>query len=137
MWLGKVIIFWLGMGSFWRAMAPAVCWAVFVAVIMLVPGMFLPPVLVSVPGIDRAVHFIAYGVLAYLTGTDLYRQRRYRWLRVYYVYVGLVVVVCYSVVLELAQVFVVGRTFSWDDLLANVVGIIIGMGAAVLVVGEL
>lgn len=68
---------------------------------------------------DKVAHAFTYAVFA-LLALPLVRQRR----RVFYI---LSLIVLYSALLEFAQSYIPGRMMSAYDLLANVVGVAIGV----------
>lgn len=80
------------------------------------------PVLPEVPGSDKTHHLISYALIAF--PISLVKPK--------YWSMFLFVVVILSGAIELIQPYV-NRYGEWLDLLANIVGIIIGLGIAVLV----
>jgi VanZ family protein len=76
-------------------------------------------------GNDKVGHFIAYAVLMINIGlVTLPKMKSFR--------VGIVFAVCYGMLMEIGQYFVPGRTFSMYDMLANVSGVLIGIGISIL-----
>ena len=71
-----------------------------------------------VPYLDKLIHFIGYGLVAFCITLLFFGKKIYTAL---FCGVGLL-----AVSTELLQMFAPGRTASWQDLLANVVGIIAG-----------
>ncbi len=86
-----------------------------ITTLSIVPLAELP----SVPGIDKTHHFVAYAVLMFPVAL---RKPKY-WLWVALFFVG------WSGAIELIQPYV-NRYGEWSDLLANVVGILCGIGIA-------
>jgi VanZ family protein len=76
-------------------------------------------------GNDKVGHFIAYGTLMVNVGLvtlpKIIRFRR-----------GIIFAVCYGMFMEIGQYFVPGRTFSMYDMLANVLGVGIGIIISIL-----
>jgi VanZ family protein len=68
--------------------------------------------------LDKLFHLIAYGGLAGLA-TLVFADRRRRW-------VALAIVLLTGLGYEIGQRFVPGRSFGWDDLTANAVGVALG-----------
>lgn len=94
--------------------------ALFIGYQSLIPSSNLPPA----DNLDKFVHCIAYMGLAVLFCVSVSKAWRIR--------AGLLVM-AYGGALELLQHFMnLGRTGSWLDMLANVVGAIIGIGLAYL-----
>lgn len=71
--------------------------------------------------LDKVFHVIAYGGLTALAMT-LFEDTGVRWRAV-------VAVLAISVIYEIGQRYVPGRSFGWDDLAANVLGVAVGYGA--------
>lgn len=81
-----------------------------VVLLSLVPGRFRPHVLPS----NHEEHFIAYAVVGFLLGTS-YPAPRQRLILAVLLAIG-------AASLETAQIFIVGRTASIEDLLASILG---------------
>ena len=98
-----------------------------IAVLSLVPAWLFPPAVSGIPGIDKWAHVAMYGalggVLRWATGPAA-AARTSRWLPV----AG----GGYGFLMELLQQWVGGgtRSFSWADAAANLVGVVLGWGAA-------
>ena len=76
-------------------------------------------------GNDKAGHFIAYGTLMINIGLiTLPKIMRFR--------SGIIFAVGYGMLMEIGQYFVPGRTFSMYDMLANVLGVAIGIIVSIL-----
>jgi VanZ family protein len=71
-------------------------------------------------GNDKLGHFLAYAVL--MTNVGLLTFKRNLLFRV-----GIGFSLAYGLLMELGQCFVPGRTFSVYDLLANAIGVLIGV----------
>ena len=76
------------------------------------------------------LHFLAYGglVVIYFWAFLRERARGYLWAALFSV--------SYGVVLEVAQLWVPGRTFSVGDMAVNVLGAAVGVMGVMLVKGE-
>lgn len=93
------------------------------AIILLVVGSLTPAQ--HVPAVtvqDKVLHFVAYAVVAILAMLSI-RSPRHRM-------IGLAALVLLGIALELAQVFVPGRSFDLWDLAANGGGVLIGLPAS-------
>lgn len=71
-------------------------------------------------GNDKLGHFLAYGSLAFWTLLSFYKRTFSN------SPILILLVVMYGLLMELGQLFVPGRTFSWLDLLANTLGAVLG-----------
>lgn len=90
----------------------------------LLPGKQLPP---GLPW-DKALHFIGYfglGLLARLGSV-----KRPAWLLI----IGCI---AFSLIIEVAQMFIPNRGFEWPDLLANSLGVVSGVLLAIPIKGYL
>ncbi len=75
--------------------------------------------------LDKFFHFIAYGGLAglaMLTFEDAHKRR-----------IAVAIVLIASLGYEIGQLWAPGRSFGWDDLTANALGWLLGMGLGVLI----
>lgn len=71
-------------------------------------------------GNDKVGHFIAYTVLMINVAlVTLPKMKAFR--------SGIIFTICYGMLMEIGQLFAVGRTFSMYDMLANVIGVGIGV----------
>jgi VanZ family protein len=69
---------------------------------------------------DKAVHFVLYFVLSVLVISSLHNKSRYA--------ITLIISVLFGIIIEALQEFMqLGRTFSMLDILANAVGVCIGL----------
>ncbi len=92
----------------------------FISYAMLVAFLSLQPGNGSIIGpYDKVAHFVTYGIFAVLAHRMHLSARHY-----VYVCIG---IVAYSGLLEVAQSFVPGREMSVLDLLANTLGVALGM----------
>jgi VanZ family protein len=71
-------------------------------------------------GNDKLGHFLAYGSLSFWTLLSYYKRTFSNSATL------IMLVVIYGFLMELGQLFVPGRTFSWLDLLANTLGAVLG-----------
>ena len=98
-----------------------------IAFLSLVPAWLFPPSVSAIPGIDKWAHVAMYGVLGALlrwAAGPAATARAARWLPV----AG----VAYGFLMELLQLWISGggRSFSWADAAANLVGVVLCWGAA-------
>lgn len=74
------------------------------------------------PPIDKALHFLMYGLLALLVNAAMIGQRRWPPLRAFTV--GTIVVLIAATIEEASNMVVMHRSWSLGDLAANYLGII-------------
>jgi VanZ family protein len=72
---------------------------------------------------DKTIHFIGFGLLAWLLCYGYHRAGKTRWLYLK----SAVISVGYGFVIELIQIPLPYRIFSWDDLAADITGITLGL----------
>lgn len=87
---------------------------ILIAIGSVMPGKQLPS---NLPW-DKALHFIGYFGLGFLArmGSD----KRPTWLL-------MIACILFSLVIEVAQMFIPNRGFEWADLLANSLGVVTGV----------
>ncbi len=92
-----------------------------IAVLSLLPARVFPPSATQVPGLDKVVHVLLYGVLGALLRWTLAREGEARpgpgWPAA---------AIGYGLLMEVAQLTLSGgsRSFSWADAVANAIGVI-------------
>jgi VanZ family protein len=87
-----------------------------ILVAVLLPGSAVPDV--NFIGFDKIVHIGLFGLWALAVRYD-FRQVKFS--------IGFAIGVSFSVFTEVLQVFVEGRTFDWFDVVADVIGLSIGL----------
>ncbi len=104
----------------WLARSPKMAmglWAVGCGVVAA--GSLMPVGVATVgAGLDKAVHALAYGALAFLPVVFLTRARSVAGMTL--------ALIVYGAMLEAAQLMVPGREFSYADMTANAAGAILG-----------
>ncbi|MDR9398004.1 VanZ family protein [Salibacter sp.] len=109
--------------------------ALFIAVLSMFPGGQTPKV--SIEGLDKIIHFIMYFVLMWFLIQANIKQVIIPKLKGRAILISTIVTVLYGVVIEIIQgTVLVGRSFEWFDILANVTGTISGIGAFLAVFGK-
>lgn len=98
-----------------------------------IPSKSLPSIKIS----DKINHFLAYFILSSLFYFAANLQVKYKKISSRPVIWTLIIVGAYAVLDELHQIFVPGRLCEFWDLVANFVGIFIGISFSYLVVGPL
>lgn len=102
---------------------PTFIYWVFLIVATSIPLDSMPEIGIS----DKLEHFGAYFVLAILFCLTLFLQEKFKELNKYYNVYSIVILTLYGFFDEVHQLFISGRFFDWNDLFANVTGIIIGV----------
>jgi VanZ family protein len=104
-----------------------VIWMLCVIVSSLAPGFLMAQAEEYVPALgwsDKLLHFIGYFILAFLAVRSFERRRP----GIY----GAMSMVVLGVALEFAQKAAPGRTTDWHDGVANALGVLCGVAAALL-----
>ena len=89
-----------------------------------IPGRSIPKVF---GGVDKIKHFGAYFVLAFLLSFTLYVQKRFPILSKRALLFTFIITLFYGIFDEVHQIFIPGRYFDWWDLLADIIGSVIGI----------
>ncbi len=99
-------------------------WAGFLAAVAV--GSMMPKAAPTdtVTGLDKALHGLAYALLSGLA-MALFRDRKTALLLA-------LAMAPLGFALEMAQAHIPGRTFSPEDLIANNIGVLVGLGAGIL-----
>ena len=110
---------------------PAILWLIFVTVALLTPGNNLPKVPLF-PYADKLVHFGVFAILTFLwarVGTiDLRGELRWKKLLTNL----LVFTIIFPILVEYLQLYVPNRSFEFEDILANLIGGIIGFAGFII-----
>ena len=112
-----------------RRQWPAIIWALFILIIMGIPGNQVPkiPTFLEWLSPDKFVHVVIFGVLSFLV---LYRNRQ-QYLKRNHRFTIVVIVVLltatYGLITELLQYYVfIGRNGNVFDFIANAIGAFLG-----------
>ncbi|MFD2201551.1 VanZ family protein [Shivajiella indica] len=108
-----------------KRLIPAVLWLVIVTVAVLTPGNSLPKVPLF-PFADKLIHFGLFALLTFLwvrVGT-LTQERKLKWKNLSTKL--LVFTILFPIFIEYLQMFVPNRSFEFEDILANLIGGVIG-----------
>jgi VanZ family protein len=92
-------------------------------ILTTVPSDALP----SISGFDKLEHFTAYTVLTFMIGLAAHFQSIFNFKKNDLYLVVFSITATYSILDELHQIPIRGRYFDWLDLLANYVGIFVGL----------
>jgi VanZ family protein len=88
----------------------------------------VPPIKIAIPNLDKIIHILLYIPLGFLLSLPKISSRF-----MLNLFIPLGLGSLYGGMLELLQYFVPGRTFSWGDEVANILGVGIGLGLGFLV----
>ncbi len=105
--------------------ALTIIWAVLLTILLLMPGDNIPEQ-DFLPGFDKLVHVGIFGIFSFLFVNTIKKSGKHRIQRSKLIF-SFFVTFLYSVALEYCQRFVPGRSFDISDLLANGIGIIVGL----------
>ncbi|GAB4142252.1 MAG: hypothetical protein Fur0015_11470 [Ignavibacteriales bacterium] len=102
---------------------PTVVYWMILIVATSIPAEEMPKLGVS----DKLEHFGAYFVLAILFSLTLFLQEKNKLLKKNFNIYSIGILLFYGLFDEVHQFFIPGRFFDWNDLLANLVGIVFGV----------
>jgi len=105
----------------------------FIFILTSIPGKSIPKVL---GGVDKIKHFGAYFVLAFLLSFALKMQNRFPIVSKNSVLFTFMITLFYGLIDEVHQIFIPGRYFDWMDLLADVIGSLIGIFLAKIIISN-
>jgi VanZ family protein len=104
-------------------------WAIFLLLITLTPGKAMPATgHWDLPHADKVVHFVGFGVLAFLMMRGFNKQNKYNWLRKESILSSLLLTISFGIIIEILQIFVPERSFDLLDIVANTTGALTGLG---------
>jgi len=107
-----------------RFLWPSVLWSIFIFVLSLLPGEELPAV--DIFQIDKLVHFFFFSVLMILTSYGIYKTSYFPKDSRHPAVIGCAYSLTLGILIEIGQLYVPGRSFSYADMLANSIGAGIG-----------
>ena len=124
---------------FFKYTWPALVWAGIVMILTGIPGKFIPH-----PGSfweslkpDKLVHVFLFGVFIFLLLYGFRRQFRFPRLQSLYLLIAWLIAAAFGGFTEILQHYVfVGRTGSFYDFFADLVGCAVGMGIFMVVRGK-
>jgi VanZ family protein len=103
---------------------PALVWSLVILLLTLTPGEKLPEV--GIFQIDKLVHFFVFALLMFLAAYGLKKVFLVRSINASAILVSAIYSCALGVSVEILQLFVPNRSFSWADIIANTIGTGIG-----------
>ena len=97
----------------------AIGWTGAILFATLSPSDGIPQFEIPIPHFDKVVHFVLFGVHSFLVSASVASK--------HWIFVSLMLGLALAVSTEMLQYYVPGRQSDWLDLLADVVGMAIGM----------
>lgn len=114
---------------FFRYNLVTILWALFLLLITLTPGNAMPTTgNFNVPHSDKVVHFVGFGILAFLMSRGFKKQYSKIWLRNHYILCSLVLAISFGIIIEIFQLYIPDRSFDLFDIVANTTGVLAGLG---------
>ncbi len=100
-------------------------WILFCTVLFCMPGDALPKTrLIDIPFFDKWVHTFLFAVLNFLLLKAYYKEGPKTMV------IWLTLLICYGVLIEVVQLYLIPfRSFDWVDILADTLGIFLGLVA--------
>lgn len=88
--------------------------------------------------IDKFIHFFLYGVFVHLLAISFYKQSNFKKLHNFHKEYAFVIALGIGLIFEVVQPHVNNdRSFDWYDLLANLIGAILGLSYFQLLFGKI
>lgn len=115
---------------FKRPLLPGLVWTLFIAVLTLVPGNYVPRITSFLDWLspDKLVHFALFGTYAYLLAKGFRKQTTSAFLKQNPVIFSIIIGIVFAIFTEVMQKFVIpGRNGNVYDFLADVLGIFLGI----------
>ncbi|MCK6619127.1 MAG: VanZ family protein [Calditrichaceae bacterium] len=111
--------------NFWIYQGPALAWALLIFILSSIPGDNLPQMGFEFE--DKFEHFLAYAAIGFLFARAFFFQSRFPGLREKYILATLAAGILFGVSDELHQYFVPGRVSDLYDLIADALGVVMGV----------
>ncbi|MAX80742.1 MAG: hypothetical protein CL843_11295 [Crocinitomicaceae bacterium] len=109
-----------------RSLRLSILWALLILILSIAPHEEFENK--SMDNLDKVVHFFFYGVLSHLIMLSFLKQRQYKQLHQYGVYVAFGITFLYGLGIEILQGTVfVSRSIEAMDMLANTIGSLLGL----------
>ncbi|GIV39287.1 MAG: hypothetical protein KatS3mg033_1087 [Thermonema sp.] len=109
-----------------------ILWGLLIAFLVLLPGQEMPPT-GDLLLFDRVAHAFVFMVWVLMLIVGFCKQTTFLYLHYYAERVAIATAILYGALLEVLQFASVGRTFEWEDLLMNTVGVLLGWMLFVLI----
>ena len=107
---------------FWKHNLIALCWAIVVAVLILMPGQDVSGT-GDLLAVDKIAHIVVYSVVTLLLIVGYTKQPAIGWLRKKAIFYAFISCLIYSTALELIQGSIPDRELDFMDIVANIAGI--------------
>lgn len=101
-----------------------IAWALVIFVLCSLPGEDIPDPHIDIPHLDKIVHFGMFFIMALLLCNELEYQTRLTLRKIYMITVSIILI--YGGVIELLQHHFFNRSGDMLDLLADVIGAVVG-----------
>ncbi len=108
---------------------PAFLWALFIFILTMMPGKYIPPVNIwDIANLDKLAHLFVFVVLLVLTLYGFLKQDAYKILLSYPMLIAFTLCTAYGFLLEVMQGMLLSdRYFEWYDAVANAAGCVAGI----------
>ena len=111
---------------------PTTAWSVIIVIASLNSSENLNEIKFDIPGLDKMVHFIMYGVLSFLLLWTVDKVSKTR-LKLQNLIVVILVSSGFGILMEILQkTLTTVRNFDIYDIIANIIGILLGCGVYVI-----
>ena len=118
----KTIITWL----------PAMAWSVIIVIASLNSSNNLTEIRFDVPGMDKIVHLVMYGVLCFLLFCAVEKSRK-QYLKMQTLLLIILGSSAFGILMEVLQKTMTSvRNFDIYDIYANIIGVLLGFGVFIL-----
>jgi VanZ family protein len=118
------------MEKLFRYKTLTILWILVILVLTFTPGPNIPPLPKwDIISFDSFVHATIFGLLVFLMANAFARKKNKDIFFSYPIITSVVISIVFGILIEIFQPFVPGRTFSYQDMVSDSVGAILGIFA--------
>jgi VanZ family protein len=116
------------MEKLFRYKTLTILWILVILVLTFTPGPNIPPLPEwDIISFDSFVHATIFGLLVFLMANSFARKKSKDLFFNYPIVTSVIISIIFGILIEFFQPFVPGRTFSYQDMLSDSVGAILGI----------
>ena len=116
------------MEKLFRYKTLTILWVLVILILTFTPGPNIPPLpqwnLIS---FDTFVHAVVFGILVFLLANSFQRKKAKDIFYNYPIIISAIISILFGIVIEIFQPYVPGRTFSYQDMVSDAIGALLGV----------